>query len=50
MYNSQFPAPGSEPTSPNEVRTHRVSDLVQPRPTPELGRRPRFVFTDFAMI
>ncbi len=42
--------PKTPPEQPNETRSLRDPAHEQPKPTPELGRKPRFNFTDFASI
>lgn len=50
MRDYQVPIPKLHPEKPQDARPLRDSQREQPKPMPELGRKPRFVFTDFASI
>lgn len=50
MSEHQIPAPTAQPERPNEAETLRDTQRSQPKGSPELARKPRFRFTDFAMI
>ncbi len=50
MSDYQNPAPKKQPEHPRNPRARRDPAHKAPKPTPELGRKPRFIFTDFASI
>ncbi|SDJ42271.1 hypothetical protein [Aliiruegeria lutimaris] len=50
MSDFQTPPPKPQPERLPEMRTNRDPAHEQPKPTPELGRKPRFKFKDFASI
>ncbi|MDV7142825.1 hypothetical protein R3X27_09025 [Tropicimonas sp. TH_r6] len=50
MSEYQTPPPKTAAETPPEAKTLRDPAREQQKPTPELGRRPRYSFTDFASI
>lgn len=50
MSDYQSTPPKTSAERPPEVRANRDPAREQQKPTPELGRKPRFHFTDFASI
>ncbi|WP_161470939.1 hypothetical protein [Tropicimonas marinistellae] len=50
MSDYKSPKSQSLPERPPEARTRLDPQQEQPKPVPEVSRKPRFTFTDFASI
>ncbi|MFV0360626.1 hypothetical protein [Tropicimonas sp.] len=50
MSEHQIPKPKIAPEIQDDRRKLGVSDIARVKPAPETGKRPRYVFSDFASI